>query len=221
MTLQELIDEARRMSDDKAGRKLYDDDFMTLAGNEGEREACLCARLLFDDTSGFLELPLVEDDVSLPLDARIDHIDYATFTPTGGAAQKLDVVGIDAIRACDPTGRMLGQPRKVARIGQRLRVWPKANAAAAGMIKLEVYRLPISDMTLADEPEIAPRYHLGLVHWMLHKAFLTKDGEAGDDAYSTLHFNKFHAIFGPSRDADAHTRHAEGRRITTRYGGIR
>ncbi len=222
MDLLELKTEARRSADDSAAAPLYDDEFMAKAASEAEREACIRARLIYDETSDFLQHAVVAGAQYFEPDPLVQVIDAATYTPTGGTARALELTGVDAIRDRDPTFRFAGKPLLLARVGGLCRIWPKVDTTGAGIVALSVYRLPLYDLEDDDdEPEIELKHHAGLVHWMLHKAYQTKDGEQGDAALSEMHLGMFVAQFGARPNADAQRRQAERRRITTKFGGIR
>lgn len=223
MNLEELRNEARRMADDRAASPLYDDDFMDRTANEAEREACIRARLIFDDSSAFLRHALTASGSPLLiLDERVDVLEYATFTPSVGTAYQLPVKDLAHVRRVDEAYSRTGRPELIVRLSKRqARVWPAPGAATVGTIQLGTYRLPLADMEQdTDEPEIALEHHVGLVHWMLYKAFWTKDGDEGDEKRAGEHEAAFTKLFGPKRDANTYRTQAERRKPVAPYGGL-
>jgi hypothetical protein len=63
-----------------------------------------------------------------------------------------------------------------------------------------ISRLPAAAMVLAnkdtDTPEIDAQYHLGLVDWMLHRAYSKQDSETLDKGKAKEHLKRFTARFG-------------------------
>lgn len=223
MDLEDLMAEFRQQADDKGFQPLYVDEDLPKWANEAEREAAVRARLLFDDTSAFLTLPVVAATVRYAIDPRIQVIDGAFFAPTVGRQRLLDLTGLDDLRQHDThLCRTCNRPAALVHIEQSaIRLWPIPTSTVAGSLKLEVYRLPLEDMVDSDDaPEIGAIHHLGLVDWMLYRAYATKDGEDGDPVRSKTHYDAFEARFGERPTADVLRRHREKRRVTTTYGGL-
>jgi hypothetical protein len=63
-----------------------------------------------------------------------------------------------------------------------------------------VSRLPANPMTLPNKliesPEIDVQYHLGLVDWMLHRAYSKQDSETLDKGKAKEHLERFTKRFG-------------------------
>jgi hypothetical protein len=73
----------------------------------------------------------------------------------------------------------------------------------AGVIRLEVHRLPIKALCCdADKPEIAAKHHRMLVHWALHRAFSKPDAEVFDAERARSADAAFSAYFGRRPDAN-------------------
>ena len=55
---------------------------------------------------------------------------------------------------------------------------PYPAPTGSGTVALSVYRYPLDPMVAPeDEPEIRPRYHRGLVQWMLFRVFSRPDAD--------------------------------------------
>jgi hypothetical protein len=220
----ELVHAFRQRSDDlvtAGGEYLYGSTDLYRFATEGETEACLRAKLLYDTTSSFLRCTVVAGTSSYALDPRVDRIDRVVLTLTsGGRPKDLRIVGIDHIHDRADWHSQTGRPCLAAHVDRRLVLWPTPTAAYVGTVQLHAYRLPkypIEDD--GDEPEIPVEHHEGLVDWMLFRAYSTKDGEAGDPERAAAAERAFTIRFGPRPDADTLRRHRERRRVTTRYGG--
>ena len=67
---------------------------------------------------------------------------------------------------------------------------------------LEVYRLPLSDMSIAassttTEPEIAEEYHRDMLHYAARLAYMKQDAETYNPSRSDFHEAEFARKFGP------------------------
>lgn len=221
MTLAALIALARERLDDELEPHLVSDASLAGWATEGEREACVRARLLFDDELGDLtRIALVPDRGVYPLDERVLSIVSAEIQwAVGSAPCRLVLKGLDWIREQSRRTESYGTPHAVADDGRaRLHVWPRP--VLAGELHLTVYRAPLRALADPDdEPEIAPRHHDGLVDWMLYRAYQIKDREIEDLARAAQALRDFTERFGERPSADVQRRHRERRRATTRYGG--
>lgn len=219
MDAQALIDLFRQRADDEAAESQYSDADVLGWLSEGEREACIRAKVLLDDTTEHItEFAIVAGSALLDLDPTVLHIEAATFTPTEGQAIEVGVVGMDWIRdQCDWRTETASKPYALAHLPstKQARLWP--TASAAGTLYLTVRRLPLNDMeSLDDEPEIPVEHHDGLVDWALYRAYMGKDVEQEDPARAAQALAAFEARFGARPSADTMRRHAERRRITTK-----
>lgn len=219
MDLEQLIAEARRRSDDREEPPFVSDEDYAPLASEAEREACIRARLLFDDsTAEVTEYAITAGSGLVTLHSSIDVIAAAEFKPdAGGRRQPLELIGMDWIRdQCDWSSRTSSRPRFLAHVARhQARLWP--TPALAGTLYLTVYRLPLSALEgPGDEPEIAEEEHVGLVDWMLYRVYSDKDGELFDSARADAALAAFEERFGERPSADVRRRHRERRRSVTR-----
>lgn len=215
MTLSDLIDEFRRRASDNATPPDFSDAQCGIFATEAEKEACLRAKLLLDD-SGDFDQAIAAGQATILLDPLVLELSAASFTPTGSTAADLTLTGMDWIRdQCDWQTRTCSRPWRLAQLRDSLRLYPIPSVA--GSLSLSLYRFPanaIADLT--DEPEIPVQHHDGLVDWMLFKAFSTKDSEYEDEKRAATALGLFEQRFGPRPDADTLRRQQERRRVTTR-----
>lgn len=220
MTADELIASFRQRADDRESPYLVSDEDAFRFATEGEREACLRAKLIWDETSSFLSFPAVAGQAVYPINPLIDRIERVTFTPTTGKAFDLCLTGMDAI-AERYREQQDGKPELAAQFGSTLRLWPAPNAYATGTITLSCYRFPLFAMEAgSDEPEIPAEHHEGLVDWMLFRTYYAKDSETFDPGRAAQSLAMFERKFGERPSADVLRRHREHRRVTTRFAGI-
>lgn len=218
-----LIAEFRRRADDRVEPYLFDDDELLRYASEAEREACVRARLLWDDSSAFLTIPLVAGQRDYALDERIDRIEVVRCSPSVGRSYTLrlndseDLFNGHRLYDLDRTGR----PERAARRDQCLRVWPRPHASHIGALSIACYRLPLAPINQPDQsPEIHYQHHEGLVDGMIFRAFSHTDADELSDARAANALAAFTQRFGERPSADVLRRHREKRRVTTRYGGI-
>lgn len=199
MTLAELILSAKNLSDDQPGRvdSLWSDSEWTEYANEAERQACIRANLLIDSASAITSIPIVAGLSIYSVDPKILTIRRAKLSggtePLVKTSRKvLDVTYPDwenesgTVRSWFPDDtNKIGLYRK---------------PIAPGTLNLMVSRLPLADMLEADKdsvsPEINSQYHIGLVQWMLHKAYSKQDSETLDIGKSEKHLKLFTEQFG-------------------------
>jgi len=76
-------------------------------------------------------------------------------------------------------------------------------ATLVDTLALEVQRLPLSDIELAQDesPEVAAEYHFSLIDWVVHLALGNHDKDSEHFAKSQAHEAKFTQRFGPAVSA--------------------
>ncbi|NUS38247.1 MAG: hypothetical protein HOQ02_04390 [Lysobacter sp.] len=219
MDLQQLINEYRRRAGDTAVPPFVSDDDLAPIAAEAEQEACVRARLLYDDASpGVATYPITAGQAIVTLDASVDRITEASFLPaSGGRRRELELTGLDYMQdQCDWTARTSSRPGYLAHYDvSKARIWP--TPSVAGTLYLSVYRMPLWPIEdLDDEPEIAATHHMGLVDWILYRVFSRVDMELYDPQRAELAIKEFTDRFGERPSADVRRRQRERRRVTTR-----
>ena len=236
MDLDDLICRAKQRSDD-SGHQPFSKEFdWAIWASEGERQACMRASLIYDDTSDFCTIAILPGITSYELDHRILRISDENVRWKFTDSTRLwpvTMTGIDRrfhhhrrhhhhwheMWDCDEnvTGNRVD---RIAQVNKTLHVWPKPSSTLSGSLMLGVYRLPLYPMEDGgDEPEIPLEQRDGLVDWMLYRAWSTKDPEQNDPQAAKIAYDNFEARFGPLESADVMRRHNERRSITPEYGG--
>jgi len=217
--LSDLIARFRTLSGDHAQPPLWDDPTVTAWLNEAQREACMRAHLIEDDsTSAIVNITAVNGQWEYPLDPRVQDVLRVTacHTLVGPPYSYKHVVrGYEEdIRhqwARDPDATR--RPRHFAVFGD--------GGASTGrtlildgipdqtldpiQFQLVVDRFPLEDMDSTeptDTPEISPRHHPDLVQWALHLAYQTRDMEGSAPERSTAALANFESKFGVRPDAN-------------------
>ncbi len=197
MNVKDLLELFGELADDTADvAPLWPKKLRMFWLNEAEQQACRRARLLLDSTTP--EITRVTLQVNQPwleLDPRVIFVRRMKLTdkpdPIRPALRKdmdLHIPGWE-----DHTGDVVGYVPDLETNKVRLYRIPEVQAFA----RLTVVREPLEPMTeLDDTPEIAARYHYGLVYWMLFRAFSKKDAETQDDRRAADNLALFEAEFG-------------------------
>lgn len=201
MTLQELIEEARERTNDRAAPYFCSDDRFTRFANEAEREACRRARLLVDSTSADVcQIDLAANVPTYPLDRRVLFVRRATIDGQSRPLVRIHHRELDArgtewmTETGDIDGWVVGLDTRMLRL---YRV-----PTASGVARLTVQRLPLELMSANDdEPEIEERLHTRLIDWMLYRYYSTNDAELRDDKAAAAALADFESEFGPPATA--------------------
>lgn len=201
MTLSEMIQQARVLSDDLVEPHLVSRTKYVVWANQAEREACRRSRALLDSTTtAICQIALVNGTPTYALDARILFVRRVKLTDVSVPLGRVSRKTLDEGRPGweDETG----QPTHyVPDMGTGLlRPYPTPDASYTA--NLVVVRLPLADMEDGDdEPELPARSHDGLVDWMLHRAYSMPDSEIYSPKKSAEHEARFIAEFGKRSSA--------------------
>jgi len=201
MTLAELITSARDLTCDSVSQSyLWSDAEWTEYANDGEREACRRARLLIDSTTTEVcQITLDATHTTFDLDPRVIFIRRVKLAGQSIPLKRVSYKDLDQNRTGwdEETGTPLAY---IPDLDTNL-FRPFPSPIAAGTINMTVVRLPLADMGTGGEPEINSRYHSGLVHWMLHRAYAKQDSETLDKKKSAEYLDLFEQEFGKKSSA--------------------
>lgn len=205
MTLAELIAQFRQDTFDLEQPYLSSDSNVTAWLNEAENEACIRARLIYDETtSAVCSISATASVAVYPLHDSIIDVTRATFTPTGSSTEYLlyltDRVEMD--RCYSDWRTRVDSPRQAMQDDTKLRLG--CLPSTAGVIALECYRLPLVNIedTATDTPEIGRIHHRHLIQWALHRCYSRPDAELFDPNKSAIALAEFTRVFGLRPDAD-------------------
>lgn len=200
MTLEGLIAAARVRSNDTVAPFFCEDATWVDYANDAEREACRRSRLILDSTTtAICQIDLAAGDVTADLDSRVLFIRRARLVGRSGQLGRISTKELDA-RAPDWEDET-GEPRGYVPDYQTGKFRPYPTPTDAGTVKLTVARLPLADMGDGDSPEIASRFHEGLIDWMLHRYYSTLDADVQDPKKAAAHLAKFEEEFGKKSTA--------------------
>lgn len=223
MQLTELVAECRRRLDDTVAPYLWSDAELIAHLNEAEREACIRSRLITDrSTAGIVVISLVAGTASYNLSPLVIEIRRAK---VDGQHAPLTHTSLEALdREYTNWESSQGDPRQFFEADHDIQIVPKPREN--GTLRLVVYRLPLTDMVLPTDPvtpgaknapEIPAEFHLQLVPWALHRAYLKRDNDTYDETRSNAHLAEFEANFGRRPDANVRRKQREKRPRTVRF----
>lgn len=174
--------------------------------NEAEDEACLRARLIFDQESGCTEIAIAAGDTTIPINPSIFEIETAYLVDADGRTHKLlqkDRTDLD--RVFPEWRTTTDKPDAIIHDDKTLAFSRIVDAAYT--LRLEVYRKPTEPMVgNEDEPEIHPRHHRMLVEWAKHRAYSVPDADLFDAKKAEIALATFEDYFGPRPDASVRRR---------------
>lgn len=219
MNLSDLIDAFRFRISDEVAPYFVSDEMAAKFLSEAEREAAVRARLLHGESRSEV-LALAE---SVALQPKVFEVISVRFGRSDARLRDVCLTGLDTV---DDHGLRLrkhpGVPRYAVHSPTTRVIALFPAASQPGVAYVEWYRLPFYDMEEGDdEPEIAEQHHAGLVEWAAYRAYSSKDTELYDEARAQDALAKFTELYGERPTARVMRRHAERRRVVTRYGGIR
>jgi hypothetical protein len=206
MFLNDLIISAQNQADEVIDKPdlLWSLAEWTEFANDAENEACLRADLLIDSTDAMTIIPVLSGTATYALDERIVRIIRAKIS---GGTEPLVKTSRRVLDATYPDWENdSGTVRSwLPDDTNKITLYRKPNAVAT--LSLMVARLPVSPMLLVDKltqsPEIDTQYHLGLVDWMLHRAYSKQDSETLDKGKAKEHLERFTKRFGERPPARA------------------
>lgn len=197
MTLLDLIKKARAASQDMAKPYLWSDDEWKDWANEAEQEACRRARLIVD-SENFTKAVKVGGAL-IDLDDRILFVRRAKLASVTTPIRPIHLADLDR---CNPGWEsyqgLVSHYIPDYQTG-KLRLF--RIPTVADTLSLTVVRMPMNDMDMGDEPEIAPRLHRFLSHWMLYRAYLKQDSDGFDADKAGRELGLFEKQFGPESTA--------------------
>lgn len=202
MNLTQLIKVARQRLDDlSATPYLWSRAELVEYANDAEREACRRARLIVDSTTAAIcQIALVSGTDTYALDDRVIFIKRVKLTGHVTPLGRAHSADLDEQRPGweDDTGVPLAYVPNMDT--NTFRPYPSPDASYTA--NLTVIRTPLAEMADGDdEPEIPGRYHLGLVHWMVHRAYSKHDSQTLNPKAAAEAADMFEAEFGKRSSA--------------------
>jgi hypothetical protein len=205
-SLVQLRTYIREQADDSITPQKWSDATLNILINEAQMEACRRARLLKDTTTDAITLVTLSLNQALyTLDPRIIYIRRVQL------ANRSQPLAFKRTRDMDE--ELPGWETHTGSVSAYLTDYntgklclyrkPDANAMAqTPTARLTVVRGPLVDMAAdGDVPEIAPRFHPKLHHYVLGRIYSKQDSETYDPKSAAAEFALFDAEFGPPPSA--------------------
>lgn len=206
MKLREIRARARRRLDDNTAHdRLWQDAELDEWINEAEAEACIRAKLIYDTET----LAIQDGTSAYMLKARVIDVLSAYLTDADGIKRPLAVKGRQDAQDefCWPD---IPTQRPTAIVPEEDRVELFGTPDAAYTATLGIYREPKNPMVADDdEPEIHARHHAYLVDWVEYRAYSIMDTETFDIGRSERGEANFTRRFGVRRDANVMRKHRD------------
>ena len=177
MKLKAIRQEARFRLDDEVRPYFWKDEWLDAAINEAEREACIRARLIEDNSSNVTSNDIVTTEKRYELSPLI-----------------IDVLAIEMASrpGCNIAGWTLTESELV------LDNYP----SSSDTLLLTVVRLPLSDMCDDNaQPEIRDHHHEKLIDWVEYRAYMVQDADSFNPVKAQEYEAAFERSFGRRPDA--------------------
>lgn len=186
---------ARSELDDVAEPQLWPNATLLAYLAEAQMEACMRADIIWDGSSSFCAISVAANATSAALDSRVTRVEWAGWDD-GAVVTPLQFVDQrDADQQSQSWRTYAGTPSALIAAPSALRFVTKP--AAAGTLRLEVYRMPLkSTLVSSDDIEVPDRWAHLLRDWILHRAYEARDADKGDRQRSAKAFAQFEATFG-------------------------
>lgn len=177
VNLSELRAAVRRRLRDVTEPTLWSNSEIDANLNEAEREACVRALLIEDNSSQLTQIDVTTDETRYVIDPRV-----------------IDVISIEA--ASNP-----GIPFYGWTITEGYLVLDRP-PSADDTLTIRCYRLPLSDMEADDDtPEIRAMHHDRMCDWAISLCYLVPDADAFDQQASDRYAARFTQSFGERHSA--------------------
>lgn len=204
MTLEDLIRRFRTLAVDNVQPYLFADEDVTDWLNDGQRQACIRARLLREDDNPVVcEIALAPGQRTYPLHKAVYELINARIVPAGvGRARTVFLASREWMGENLPDWRdEQGLAEFAIQDDTSIRV--VGSITAGDKMVIECYRTPLKALAYdTDKPEIHEAHHEHLIQWALHKAFSVVDAETFDPKRAELSESAFTHYFGPLPDSD-------------------
>lgn len=199
MKLSELIIAAQNQADEVIDKPdlLWSEAEWTEYANDAENEACIRASILIDRTSSLTSISVISGTATYSIDEKILLIKRAKLL---SGTEPLVKTHRRVLDATYPNWEVdTGVVRSWLPDGTN-KITLYKSPLADTTLSLMVSRLPLAAMLLAEKltvsPEIDSQYHLGLIDWMLHRAYSKQDSETLDLGKAKEHLARFTKRFG-------------------------
>jgi len=168
---------------------------------EAQEEVCLRTRAFASDT---MTIALADATQSYTIDPKIIQLHRLYFNKKEYEHTSRTMMDVNAPQWKESPESGLRDNEVFFFIrGRKLtlsRVPDTVDIGIAPTLELEVYRLPINEVTVGAELEIPTQMHKNVIWYALHLAYLKHDADTYDPKRSDQYLLKFERAFGPKVD---------------------
>ena len=215
MRVEDIIRRFREAVRDTADPPFWSTEDIVEYLNEAVQEACERAKLIEDRaTPAVCTIALEPGKSSYDLHRSVLQVKRLVFR--GRVLDETSVEELDCTYGAWETRS--GMPRYWVFGGANSRGTPRIRLVPtpveAGEIALTVYRgalKPLDPCNTQAQPEIHERFHMRLMDWMMHRAYLKQDADAFDPAKAATSLALFEQAFGERLDANVQRKHGDRR----------
>lgn len=216
MSPADLAAQFRRDVSDQEAPYLWGNEELYLWMDDAQKMFCRLTDGIADASASVCRINVVPGTDWYSVSPKITKLRFATRADTGRPVRLLS-----AEKAPEYGVRFDGRPGPLNALVQgleknKLRAWPMPDETFT--VELGVFRLPLETITEDSQDfEIDEQHHLGLLHWIKHKAYGKEDAETFDRRKSDEHEQRFIAYCAKAKEEENRARHPAG---TVAYGGI-
>jgi len=208
MNLGELIETAKELADDSRAAGLWSKDALKVYANEAENEAARRSRLIVDietakdaNDDPVCHYPVLKGDYSITLHPKILFVRRVKIASQPLVLPRVHIKDLDLL-APDWDSHAEGSVVAYCSNWQPRKLLFYNAFDAVDTVKLQVVRLPLVPMIGPDDvPEIDESQHMGLVNWMLFRAFTKPDPDTKDKVKAKDYLDLFEQQFGKRSSA--------------------
>lgn len=218
MTFDQLLADIREELDDEVEPFLHKTERLTRLINEAISEANIRGRFLVDTTSGLCTIPIVAGTSEYAIDTSI--ITLRSVRLASEPYEHLRRTSTDRLDATESNWLgATGRPSHFVR-HERNRILITPTPTEADSLKLEVWRHPTELEAVGAGDDLADtcvpaHLHAKLLHWVVHRALMKRDGEVKAMSDAEMHLALFDTAFGPRPPASSLTDQAMDARTST------
>jgi len=204
VNLAQLRAQFRYLADDRAGGHQADDAQLAFWLNEAQQQACLRARLLFEEENASVcTIALIGGQRRYALHPAVLEIGRLWHVEAGGRKTRVDLASRGWLDRNMPDWHESSSapPRFAVQDDTRLRL--VGGFATGDAVQLHCWRLPLQEMVQdSDVPEIHAAHHAWLIDWALYRYYSVPDTEAIDPRREQQALARFERHFGTEPMAD-------------------
>lgn len=191
MKASDVIEIVNDELDDTTDGTLWTEAIKLKYLSEAQQEACMRADLIWDTARASVQA----EATKITIDSKINRIVWAGWDD-GTTVQPLEPIGeADADRRTPKWRTYTGVPTHFIQKPRAVRLYYPP--AAAGTLRMEVYRQPlVTDLTMGSDLEIPDRWAPLLRHWVQFRAYTKRDAETEQLKRAAANEALFTAAFG-------------------------